>query len=116
VNSNVKVVVIGKSASPWLTVGKADGEAPSNKVALAETACIGRQLLADWKKVMFVWQSNVAIERFHGVQCSCACQHSNFLRRGARHRANRMGDRAEPCLTPTLEGNSGGRTASCLCL
>jgi hypothetical protein len=54
VNSNVIVAAIGKSASPWLTVSKADGEVPSNKVASAETACIGRQLLADWQKVMFV--------------------------------------------------------------
>jgi hypothetical protein len=38
------VVVIGKSASPRLMVGKADGEALSDKVASAETARIGKQL------------------------------------------------------------------------
>jgi hypothetical protein len=54
VNSDGIVVVIGTSAGPWLTVGKANGEAPSNKVASAETAHVGRQLLANWQKVMFV--------------------------------------------------------------
>jgi hypothetical protein len=49
-------------------VGKANGEALSDKVASAETACIGRQLWADRRKVMFVCWSNVPIERFHGVQ------------------------------------------------
>jgi hypothetical protein len=47
VNSDVIVAAISKSASPWLTVGKADGEALSNKVGLAERARVGRQLLAD---------------------------------------------------------------------
>jgi hypothetical protein len=37
-----------------MMVGKADGETPSNKVALAETASIGRQLSANWLKEMFV--------------------------------------------------------------
>jgi hypothetical protein len=76
VNSDVIVAAIGKSASPWLTVGKANGEAPSDKVALAETACVGRQLLAKWQKVTFVCRSNVPIERFCGVQHSCACHQS----------------------------------------
>jgi hypothetical protein len=44
VNSNVIVAAIDKSAAPWLTVSKANGEVLSNKVALVETACIGRQL------------------------------------------------------------------------
>jgi hypothetical protein len=38
--------------------------------------------------------------------------HSNSLRRGARHRANKMGDRAEPCPTPMLEGNSRDKSLS----
>jgi hypothetical protein len=71
------VVVIGKSAGPRLTVSKANGEVPSDKVALVETACIGRQLWADQQKVMFVCQSSVLIERFRGVQ-----------RSHARHRPN----------------------------
>jgi hypothetical protein len=74
VNGNGIVVVIGKLASPWLTVGKANGEVPSNKVALAETVSIGRQLLANQQKVMFVCRSNVLIERFCGVQHGCTCQ------------------------------------------
>jgi hypothetical protein len=36
--------VVGKSASPRLMVGKADGEALSDEVASAETARVGRQL------------------------------------------------------------------------
>jgi hypothetical protein len=43
-NSDGIVVVIGKSASPWLTVGKANGDAPSDKVASVETVRVGRQL------------------------------------------------------------------------
>jgi hypothetical protein len=54
VNSNGIVAAIGKLASPWLTVGKANGEALSNKVGLAETARVSRQLLANWQKVTFV--------------------------------------------------------------
>jgi hypothetical protein len=38
----VKWVAIGRSASPWLTVGKVNGGAPSNKVALAERVSFGR--------------------------------------------------------------------------
>jgi hypothetical protein len=76
VNSDGIVVVISKSAGPWLMVGKADGEALSDKVGLAETVRVGRQLLADQQKVMFVCWSNVLIEWFHGVQHSCACHWS----------------------------------------
>jgi hypothetical protein len=47
-------VEIGKSAGPWLMVSKANGEVPSDKAALAETVSIGRQLSANWQKVMFV--------------------------------------------------------------
>jgi hypothetical protein len=46
-------VEIGKLAGPWLTVSKADGGAPSNKVALAEQASVGGQLLANQQKTMF---------------------------------------------------------------
>jgi hypothetical protein len=48
------VVAIGRSAGPWLTVGKANGGAPSNEVALAERASVGKVLLASWQKAMFV--------------------------------------------------------------
>jgi hypothetical protein len=54
VNSNGIVAAISKLAGPWLMVSKADGEVPSNKVGLVETAHISRQLLADQQKVMFV--------------------------------------------------------------
>jgi hypothetical protein len=37
-------VVIGKPASPWLTVGKGNGGAPSDEVASAETVYVSRQL------------------------------------------------------------------------
>jgi hypothetical protein len=47
------MVVIGRSAGPWLTVSKADGGAPSDKVALAERASIGKLSLANWQKAMF---------------------------------------------------------------
>jgi hypothetical protein len=50
----VKCVVIGRSASPWLTVGKADGGALSDKVALVERVSVGKLLLANQRKVMFV--------------------------------------------------------------
>jgi hypothetical protein len=55
VNSNGIVVAIGKLASPWLMVGKANREeVPSDKVGSMETPHIRRQLLANWQKVMFV--------------------------------------------------------------
>jgi hypothetical protein len=46
-------VEIGKLASPWLTVSKADGGVPSNKVALVKRASVGRWLLANQQKAMF---------------------------------------------------------------
>jgi hypothetical protein len=48
------VVEISRSAGPGLTVGKANGGALSDKVALAERASIGKLSLADWQKAMFV--------------------------------------------------------------
>jgi hypothetical protein len=46
--------VIGRSASPWLTVGKVDGGVPSNEIALADRVSVSDMLLADWRKVLFV--------------------------------------------------------------
>jgi hypothetical protein len=37
-----KWVVIGRSAGPWIMVGKANGGAPSNNLALLERASIGK--------------------------------------------------------------------------
>jgi hypothetical protein len=54
VGSNGIAVEIGKSAGSWLTVGKANGEALSDKEALVETASVGGQSLADWQKAIFV--------------------------------------------------------------
>jgi hypothetical protein len=48
------VVEISKLAGPWLTVSKANGEALSNKVALAETASISGRLSANQQKATFV--------------------------------------------------------------
>jgi hypothetical protein len=39
----VKWVVIGRSAGPWLTVGKVNGGAPSNKVALVDRVSVGER-------------------------------------------------------------------------
>jgi hypothetical protein len=50
----VKWVAIGRSASPWLAVGKVNGGAPSNKVALADRASISKVLSANRQKVLFV--------------------------------------------------------------
>jgi hypothetical protein len=46
-------VEIGKSASPWLMVGTANGGVLSNKVALVERASVGGWLLANQQKAMF---------------------------------------------------------------
>jgi hypothetical protein len=46
--------MIGRLASPWLTVSKVDGGAPSDEVASADRASIGKVLSADWQKVLFV--------------------------------------------------------------
>jgi hypothetical protein len=50
----VKWVAIGRSAGPWLTVGKVDGGVLSDKVASADRASIGEVPLAGWQKVLFV--------------------------------------------------------------
>jgi hypothetical protein len=50
----VKWVAIGRSASPWLMVGKVDGGAPSNKVALADRANVGEVSSANQQKALFV--------------------------------------------------------------
>jgi hypothetical protein len=39
----VKWVVIGRSASPWLTVGEVNGGALSNKVALADRVSLSQR-------------------------------------------------------------------------
>jgi hypothetical protein len=38
----VKCVAIGRSAGPWLKVGKVDGGAPSDKVASADRVSVGQ--------------------------------------------------------------------------
>jgi hypothetical protein len=50
----VKWEAIGRSASPWLTVSKGDGGAPSNEVALVERVSVSEVLSADWRKATFV--------------------------------------------------------------
>jgi hypothetical protein len=39
----VKWVVIGRSSSPWLTVGEVDGGPPSDEVASADRASISKR-------------------------------------------------------------------------
>jgi hypothetical protein len=39
----VKWVAIGRSAGPWLTVGKVNGGAPSDKVAFVDRASVGER-------------------------------------------------------------------------
>jgi hypothetical protein len=50
----VKWVVIGRSAGPWLMLGKVDGGVPSNQVALADRASVGEVLSANRQKATFV--------------------------------------------------------------
>jgi hypothetical protein len=65
----VKWVAIGRSAGPWLIVSKVDGGTPSNEVASADRASVGKVMLANWQKAMFVWALNMLNARFRGVQC-----------------------------------------------
>jgi hypothetical protein len=46
----VKWVVISRLAGPWLTVGKVNGGAPSDKVALADRASVSKVLSANQQK------------------------------------------------------------------
>jgi hypothetical protein len=46
--------VICRSAGPWLMVGEVDGGAPSDEIALADRASIGKVSSANLKKALFV--------------------------------------------------------------
>jgi hypothetical protein len=45
--------VIGRSAGPWLKVGKVDGGVLSDEIASADRASIGKVLSANWRKALF---------------------------------------------------------------